>query len=105
MMVTTTGSLFLWSVRPAKIIQPLAPYFHEIEENIEYCEREGEFDEHLECEEESLKGLSEEDKKKAKLAKTNIDIETMDPYHLCTPAQITALQRGTKDHFSQIFDS
>ena len=67
MMVTTTGSLFLWSVRPAKIIQLLAPYFHEIEENIEYCEREGEFDKHLD-EEELKDGLSEEDRKKLKLS-------------------------------------
>ena len=44
MMVTTNGSLFLWSVRPAKIIQPLAPYFTEIEENMEYREKEDEFD-------------------------------------------------------------
>ena len=44
MMVTTNGSLFLWTVRPAKIIQPLAPYFTEIEENMEYREREDEFD-------------------------------------------------------------
>ena len=43
-MVTTNGSLFLWSVRPSKIIQPLAPYFNEIDENKEYKEREEEFD-------------------------------------------------------------
>lgn len=42
--MTTNGSLFLWSTRPAKIIQPLAPYFTEIEENKEYIEREDEFE-------------------------------------------------------------
>ncbi len=47
MMVTTNGSLFLWTVRPAKIIQPLAPYFTEIEENKEYKEREDEFDKEM----------------------------------------------------------
>lgn len=43
-MVTTNGSLFLWSVRPAKIIQPLAPYFSEVDENKEYIEKEDEFE-------------------------------------------------------------
>jgi COMPASS component SWD1 len=43
-MVTTGGSIFLWNSRPAKIIQPLAPFFTEIDENIEYVEKEDEFD-------------------------------------------------------------
>ncbi len=55
MMVTTNGSLFLWSVRPAKIIQPLAPYFTEIEENLEYREREDEFEREVSDSEEEVK--------------------------------------------------
>ena len=43
-MVTTNGSIFHWSIRPAKIIQPLAPYFTEIDDNKEYIEKEDEFD-------------------------------------------------------------
>lgn len=34
----------MWSTRPARIIQPLAPYFTEIEENKEYIEKEDEFE-------------------------------------------------------------
>lgn len=34
-------------MRPAKIIQPLAPFFSEIDENIEYTEKEDEFEEEL----------------------------------------------------------
>jgi hypothetical protein len=37
-MVTTGGSIFLWNSRPAKIIQPLAPFFTEIDENLEYVD-------------------------------------------------------------------
>jgi hypothetical protein len=44
MMVSTNGSLFWWNMRPAKIIQPLAPFFSEIDENIEYIEKEDEFE-------------------------------------------------------------
>jgi len=46
-MVTGNGSVYLWSTRPAKIIQPLAPYFTEIEENKEYVEKENEFEKEL----------------------------------------------------------
>jgi hypothetical protein len=54
-MVTTGGSVFLWNSRPAKIIQPLAPFFSEIDENIEYIERENEFEAELSDEDFSLK--------------------------------------------------
>lgn len=60
MMVTTNGSIFLWNVRPAKIIQPLAPYFTEIDENIEYVERENEFEEELSDEDEEYQKLSDD---------------------------------------------
>lgn len=90
-MVTTNGSLFLWSVRPAKIIQPLAPFFTEIDENREYIEREDEFEKEISDDEydnkEELKTMDDEAKKQRKLAKTSIDIETRDPYHLCNRNQ------------------
>jgi hypothetical protein len=68
MMVTTNGSILLWNVRPAKIIQPLAPYFTEIDENIEYVERENEFEEELSDEDEEYQKLPEDEKKKRKFA-------------------------------------
>ena len=55
-MISATGSLFIWSPRPAKIIQPLAPNFTEVEENVLYIEREDEFDE----EEDSVDETSED---------------------------------------------
>jgi hypothetical protein len=47
-MATASGSMFLWSTRPAKIMQTLAPFFTEVDENIEYVEREDEFEKHEE---------------------------------------------------------
>ena len=44
-MISNNGSLFCWSPTPTKIIQSLAPGFHEIERNIWYVEREDEFEE------------------------------------------------------------
>ena len=82
-LVTNNGSLFLWSVRPAKIIQPLAPYFTEIEENKEYVEKEDEFDKQLSDSEEEIKEeLDEEERRKRKLAKIEIDILTIPDDHL-----------------------
>lgn len=43
-MATASGSLFNWSTRQAKIMQTLAPFFTEIDENIEYVEKEDEFE-------------------------------------------------------------
>jgi len=37
----------VWTARPAKLIQPLAPNFIEIEDNVVYVEREDEFDKPL----------------------------------------------------------
>lgn len=34
----------VWQARPAKFIQPLAPNFIEIEDNVVYVEREDEFE-------------------------------------------------------------
>ncbi len=93
-LVTNNGSLFLWSVRPAKIIQPLAPYFQEIEENKEYIERENEFEKDVtDCEEENKnEDISENEKRKRRLQKVDIDINTIDPYHLINYTQYTALR-------------
>lgn len=68
MMVTTNGSLFQWNTRPAKIIQPLAPYFTEIDENVEYIEREDEFEEELSEEDPSFAVLPEDEKKRIRFA-------------------------------------
>lgn len=46
-MISNNGSVFSWSPTPTKIIQSLAPGFHEIERNIWYVEKEDEFEEEL----------------------------------------------------------
>jgi len=43
-IASSNGSLFVWSPKPAKIIQPLAPNFIEIDDNVVYIEREDEFE-------------------------------------------------------------
>jgi len=43
-IASSNGSLFVWSPKPAKIIQPLAPNFIEIDDNVMYVEREDEFE-------------------------------------------------------------
>ena len=52
-MASINGSLYVWTPRPAKIIQPLAPNFVEIEDNIVYVERESEFESEMSSEEET----------------------------------------------------
>jgi len=52
-MASINGSLYVWSPRPAKIIQPLAPNFVEIEDNIIYVEKEAEFDSEVSSEEDT----------------------------------------------------
>lgn len=52
-MASINGSLYVWSPRPAKIIQPLAPNFVEIEDNIVYVEKEDEFESEISSEEET----------------------------------------------------
>jgi COMPASS component SWD1 len=44
MLASSNGSLMVWSARPSKFIQPLAPNFIEIEDNVEYVEKEDEFE-------------------------------------------------------------
>lgn len=94
MLVTTNGSIFYWNSRPAKIIQPLAPYFTEIDENQEYIEKEDEFEEELSDEDPNYQALSDDEKKKRKFAKRDIDIETINPYHLCSFTQYSGLKRA-----------
>lgn len=43
-IASTNGSFLVWTARPAKFIQPLAPNFIEIEDNVIYIEREDEFE-------------------------------------------------------------
>lgn len=69
-MVKTNGSIFLWNARPAKIIQPLAPFFTEIDENLEYIEREDEFEEELSDEDPEYQKLTDDQKKMVKFSKT-----------------------------------
>ena len=52
-MASINGGLYVWSPRPAKIIQPLAPSFVEIEDNIVYVERESEFESEISSEEDT----------------------------------------------------
>ena len=44
MMASNNGSLYIWVPRPAKFVQPLAPNFTEIEDNVLYVEKEDEFE-------------------------------------------------------------
>ena len=53
MMASNNGSLYLWQPRPAKFVQPLAPNFTEIEENLLYIEKEDEFEAEESSEEET----------------------------------------------------
>ena len=91
-MASINGSLYVWSPRPAKIIQPLAPNFVEIEDNIVYVERESEFDSEISSEEETPEEqvgdgafgrslIADLTKKQRKLATNDIDIYGVDPMH------------------------
>ena len=100
-MASINGSLYVWSPRPAKIIQPLAPDFVEIEDNIVYVERESEFDSEISSEEETPEEqvgdgafgrslISELTKKQRKLAANEVDVYSMDPTHNASVAQSLA---------------
>lgn len=75
----------------------MAPFFTEIDENIEYVEREDEFEAEISDEDITYKLLSEDEKKKRKLAKNVIDIETISPDHLCTYAQVNGLNLNSQN--------
>ena len=111
MMVSSNGSLYVWVPRPAKFVQPLSPNFTEIEENLLYVEKEDEFEQEESSEEETpeemikdgglgksltssndginydnlLKPLT---KKQRKLARKDVDIDSIDPLHLARQPQI-----------------
>ncbi len=64
----------------------MAPFFTEIDENIEYVEKEEEFEEELTNEDIQFKSLPEDERKKRKLALNNLDFETISSTHLCSYA-------------------
>ena len=89
-MASINGSLYVWSPRLAKIIQPLAPNFVEIEDNIVYVEKESEFESDISSEEDTPESevgdfgrglLGKLTKKQRKLAVEQIDIYGVDPKH------------------------
>ena len=43
-LIANNGSVFWWSGRPRKMVQNLAPGFHEIERNVFYHPRPDEFE-------------------------------------------------------------
>lgn len=90
LMASNNGSLFQWLARPNKMIQPLAPDFHEIERNIWYVEKEDEFEEELPDEsdskrleageqKQSMNGLQPLVARQRKLAQRELDITTQSP--------------------------
>ena len=109
MMVSNNGSLYIWVPRPAKYVQPLSPNFTEIEENVLYVEKEDEFEQEESSEDETpeseiggelgpsltsssdgllydnlLKPLTPKQKK---LARVNVQIDTVDDLHLARHPQ------------------
>ena len=60
--------------------------FCEIDENQEYIEKENEFEEELSDEDEAYQALNEDQKKKVKLGRVDIDIDSISDSHLCTYA-------------------
>lgn len=65
-----TGRVYLWSIITPQRWSALAPDFAEVEENVEYIEREDEFDIHP-IEEIHKRRLDQEDE--------NVDVLTIDP--------------------------
>ena len=65
-----TGTIYIWSVPAAQKWSALAPDFAEVEENVEYLEREDEFDIHP-AEEIHKRRLDQEDE--------DVDVLTIDP--------------------------
>ena len=58
--------------RPAKIVAPIAPEFHEVERNIWYVEREDEFENKI-TDQNERKRLSDWEAKEAKKGLVNLD--------------------------------
>jgi hypothetical protein len=58
-LASANGSFLVWTARPAKFIQPLAPNFIEIDDNVLYVERKDEFDSEKSDEDQSMEVDSE----------------------------------------------
>ena len=71
MMASNNGSLYIWVPRPAKFVQPLAPNFTEIEDNVLYVEKENEFEEEESSEDETPEEMIKDGGLGASLLKTN----------------------------------
>ena len=114
-MASINGSLYVWNPRPAKIIQPLAPNFVEIEDNICYVERESEFDSEVSSEEETPEErvgdgafgrsmIAELTKKQRKLAVSEVDVYGLDPLHQASQAQqLPILEPSLNTELEQLF--
>lgn len=83
LMTSNNGSVFSWSPSPTKIIQALAPGFHELERNIWYVEKEDEFEESFSddgtMDVDSDFELMPLDEKQKKLAVKELDIDNCSP--------------------------
>ena len=116
-MASINGSLYVWSPRPAKIIQPLAPNFVEIEDNIVYVEKEGEFDAEISSDEDTPEIeigdgafgrslIADLTKKQRKLVSNKIDIYGIDPMHQVTIAQsLASMMPSLNTELDQLFQS
>lgn len=100
MMASNNGSLYIWVPRPAKFVQPLAPNFTEIEDNVLYVEKEDEFEDEESSDDEtsedmikdgglglslqtsSDKKLKPLTRKQRKLARSKVDLDSIDYLHL-----------------------
>ena len=115
-MASINGSLYVWTPRPAKIIQPLAPNFVEIEDNIVYVEREDEFESEASSDDEMVEVAQEDGfgrslisdltKKQKKLACNEIDIYSIDAMHSATTAQVLGSQKTSlSSELEQLFSA
>ena len=79
LMSSQNGSLIGWGGRQFKVVEMLAPNFIEVEENVEYVERESEFEQEIEDERVSegdtdIVGVEELTLKQKKLANFQINL-------------------------------
>jgi len=116
-MASNNGSIFAWNARPSKLIQSLAPDFHEVQCNIWYVEKEDEFEEEfpdenerkrLQAKEQKLckQGLVPLDERQRKLAERDLDITKPSPGCLSklTKAQIFAQENPDLRKLNVLFD-
>ena len=115
-IASVTGSMQVWSPRPNKYIQPLAPNFTEIEDNILYVEKEDEFENEISSDEDTMEEdigdgafgkslIRKLSKKQKKLARNKIDIDTIDKLHLASSEQHLADQKPSLvTNLDKLFD-